>query len=131
MCISLRTLIILLAVLRIHLILMRIRIQFTEFFLTKNNFKIFCFICFFFRIFLSQNFMNHEIFIFSLFFKSSDFGFRSKKVFFFTVLVDILPLGSRSVDPDLDPTHCLFGWFQFSESVSNLICVFMDFCSFI
>ena len=34
------------------------------------------------------------------FFKSSDLGFRSKKVFF-QFMVDILPLGSGSVDPHI------------------------------
>ena len=53
--------------------------------------------------------MNHEIFIIFLSFKSSDFGFSSKKVFFLQFLVDIFSLGSGSVDPhifadpDLDP----------------------------
>ena len=66
--------------------------------------------------------MNQEIFIISLIFKSSDFGFRYKKFFFLQFLVDILPLGSGSVDmhifadpdpgsqnhadpPDPDPKH--------------------------
>jgi len=65
--------------------------------------------------------MNQEIFKIP-FFKSSDFGFRNKK-FFMQVLVDILPLGSGSVDlhifadpdpgsqylanpTDLDPKYC-------------------------
>ena len=54
--------------------------------------------------------MNHsEIrkFLLSLFFNSSDFGFKSKLYFFFRFWVDILPLGSGSVDPhiciDRDP----------------------------
>ena len=53
--------------------------------------------------------MNQEIFIISLIFKSSDFDFRDKKVFFLQFLVEILPLGSGSVDlhifadPDSDP----------------------------
>ena len=43
--------------------------------------------------------MNHsEI---SFFFKSSEFGFRGEKVFFLQFLVDILPLGSGSVDPHI------------------------------
>jgi len=49
---------------------------------------------------------NEEIFIISIF-KSLDLGFRSKKVFFCPVFVDILPLGSGSVYPhifaDQDP----------------------------
>ena len=68
---------------------------------------------------------NQEIFIIS-FFNSSDLRFESK-FFFFQFLVDILPLGSGSVDlhvfavpdpnpgsqniadptdPDSDPKHC-------------------------
>ena len=43
----------------------------------------------------------YEIFIISLFFKSSDFGFRSKKGLVLQFLVDILPLGSGSVDPHI------------------------------
>jgi len=43
------------------------------------------------------------------FFKRSDLGFRSKKVFL-QFLVDILPFGFGSVDPhifaDPDPKHC-------------------------
>ena len=43
--------------------------------------------------------MNHlEM---KLFFKSSDLGFRRKKDFFLQFLVDILPLGSGSVDPHI------------------------------
>ena len=41
-----------------------------------------------------------KIFIIS-FFHSSDLGFESKKVFFLQFLVDILPLGSGSVDPHI------------------------------
>ena len=87
-------------------------------FLTKNNFQIFVL---FFCIFLSQNFLNHEIFIIFLFWKVKDFGFRRKKCFL-QFLVDILPLESWSMDPhifakgsqnladpmdpDPDPKHC-------------------------
>ena len=50
--------------------------------------------------------MNHSEMWKSLFFKSSDLGFR-RKFFFLQLLVDILPLGSGPVDPhifaDLDP----------------------------
>jgi len=61
---------------------------------------------------LDEPFRNEEIVIFS-FFKSSELGFRSKKVVL-QFLVDILPLGSRSVDPhifadpdsDPDPKPC-------------------------
>ena len=50
------------------------------------------------------------------FFNSSDLGFESK-IFFLQFLVDILPLGSGSVDPHIfadpgsqnlaDPKHCV------------------------
>ena len=105
-------------VLRIHLILMRIRIRtgkkwirvislrFYEF-LAKNNLQIFCFIfSLIFILKLNEPFRNEEICIISLSFKSSDLGFRSKD-FFLQFLVDFLPLGSGSVDPhifaDVDP----------------------------
>jgi len=90
-------------VLRIHLNLMRIRIlyphwkkwiqiririmiqviskRFTDFFLTKNNYKFFFSLIFILKLY--ESFRNAEIFIISLFFKSSDLGFRSKKVFFY------------------------------------------------
>ena len=42
--------------------------------------------------------MNHEIFIISRFFKSSGFGFRSKKVYFSNFWLIFYPL-----DPDSDP----------------------------
>ena len=54
-------------------------------FLTIDNFQIFCFI--FFAYFYPKTyapFRNEEIFILSLFTKSSDLGFRSKKGFFFS-----------------------------------------------
>ena len=52
-------------------------------FLTKNYFKFF--VLFFWDIFilkLDESFRNEEILIISLFFKSSDFGFRSINGFF-------------------------------------------------
>jgi len=61
-------------------------------FLTKNNFQIFCFI---FIQKLNEPFRNEEIFIISLFFKSSDLGFRSKN-FFSAVLFKIF----YPLDPD-------------------------------
>ena len=113
-------------VLRIHLILMRIRIldphwekmdpdpdsgHFYKIYwiiLTKNNFQIFCFISF--EIFYPKTWwtiQKWENFYNLSFFKSSDLGFRSKKGFFLQFLVDILPPGSGSVDPhifeDADP----------------------------
>ena len=64
---------------------------------------------FYFFIFilkLDELFRNEEIFIISLFFKSSELGFRSKRVFL-QFLVDILPLESDFLDPhifaDADP----------------------------
>ena len=57
---------------------------------------------------LDEPFRNQEIFSISLFFNSSDLGFDSK-TFILKFLVDILPLGSGSVnphffaDPDPDP----------------------------
>jgi len=85
-------------VLRIHLILMRIRIldphwkkmdpdpghffKIYLIFLTKNNFQIFCFI--FFANFYPKThepFRNEEFFYNLSFFKSSDFAFRSKNFF--------------------------------------------------
>ena len=48
---------------------------------------------------LSQNFI-YEIFIISRFFKSSYFCLKSKTVFW-QFLVNILPLGSGSVDPHI------------------------------
>ena len=45
--------------------------------------------------------MNEENFNNFSFFKSSDLGFRSKKIFFFQFLVDILPLGFGSVGPHI------------------------------
>ena len=98
------------AVLRVHLILMRIRIldphwnkwiriqvislRFTEFLLTKkNNFQIFSFIFFAYfypKTWTIQKWGNS----YNLsFFKKSDLGFG---VFFFCSLVDILPLGFGS-----------------------------------
>ena len=68
-------------------------------FFTKDNFKIFCFI--FSHIFILQlyePFRNEDFFL--TFFKSSDLGFRSKKLFL-QFFVDILPLGSGSVDPHI------------------------------
>ena len=68
---------------------------------------------------LDEPFRNQEIFIIS-FFNSSDCSLESKKVFL-TVLVDILPLESGYVDPNIfsdpdprcqnladpmDPMHC-------------------------
>ena len=44
--------------------------------------------------------IRNKKFLLSLFFKSSDLGFRSKKVFF-QFLVDVLPLGSGSADPHI------------------------------
>ena len=55
---------------------------------------------------------NQEIFVLS-FFNISDSGLESIKNFFLQFLVDILSLGSGSVDPhifpdpDLDPKHCV------------------------
>ena len=46
---------------------------------------------------LDEPFRNEEIFITPLFFKSSDFDFS----FFWQFLIDILPLGSESVDPHI------------------------------
>ena len=67
-----------------------------------------------------EPFRNEEIFIISLFSKVQIWGF-GVKIFFLQFLVDILPLGSGSVDPhifadpdpgsqnlaDPDPKHCL------------------------
>ena len=47
---------------------------------------------------LDEPFRIEEIFIISLFFKSSHFGFMSKKVFFFDFWLIFNPL-----DPDPDP----------------------------
>ena len=75
-------------------------------FLQKNNFQIFFSHIFILK--LDEPFRNEEMFIISLFFKSSDFGLRSKKGFF---AVDIYPLdpdpGSQNLpDPtDPDPKH--------------------------
>ena len=96
--------------LRIHLILMLIRIQFislsfTELFLTENNFQFFfIFVRIFFLLKLDEPFRHEEIFKISI--SDSDLGLRSKKDFFLQFLFDILPLGSGSVDPifgDPDP----------------------------
>ena len=113
-------------VLRIHLILMQTRILDPHWknmdpdpdlerifiywiFLTEINFQICC--CFFpliFNLKVNEPFRN---FYNLSFFKSSDLGLGVKV--FFAFLVDILPLGSRSVDPDPgsqnipDPKH----WF--------------------
>ena len=57
--------------------------------------------------------MNHAIFIIFLFFKSSDLGFRSKKVLFCSFWLIFYPLdpdpGSQNLaDPtDPNPKHCL------------------------
>ena len=56
-----------------------------------------------------MNQLEMRKFLKPLFFKRSDLGFRSKKVFL-QFLVDILPFGFGSVDPhifaDPDPKHC-------------------------
>ena len=79
----------------------RIRIQVIlnlMIFLIKNNFQIFCFI--FFAYFYSktwwtiESFRNEKIFII-YFFKSSELGFRSNKVVFFSFWLISYPL-----DPD-------------------------------
>ena len=69
---------------------------------------------------LDEPFRNQEIFIISLF-NNLDLGFIKSNLFFLQFLVDILPLGSGSVDPhifpdpgsqnladptDPDPKHC-------------------------
>ena len=65
---------------------------------------------------LDEPFRNEEIFIVSLFSKVQIWGLGEKR-FFLQFLVDILPLGSGSVDPDPgsqnladptdpDPKHC-------------------------
>jgi len=102
--------------LRIHLILMRIRIRildphwkkwiriqvislrFTEFFKQKIIFKFF--VLFFSPIFiLKLELFKNENF-YNLFFQKFRFEFRSKKSFFLQILVDILPLGSGSRKPE-------------------------------
>ena len=122
--------------LRIHLILMQIRIRILDphwnkmtriqiislnlriFFNQKNYFQIICFI--FFVYFYPETWWTIQKwgnFIISLFFKSLDFGFRSKKVFL-QFFVDILPLGSGSVDPtypDPDPKHWLKCFFSYGS----------------
>ena len=104
----------------IHLILMRIWIQdpgsplekidpnpghslrFTEFFLTKQNFDIFCLIfSLIFMLKLDEPFKKLEIFTIS------DLGFETKSVFF-AVLVDILHFGSGSVDPHISVDSDLY-----------------------
>ena len=84
------------AVLRIHSILMRIRIRvislrFTDFFNEKlfSNFFFLAYFC----LKLDEPFRNEEIFIISLFQKFK-FGVLGVKKFCFAVLVDILPFGS-------------------------------------
>ena len=99
------------AVLKNHLILMRIRIldlhwkkwirirvislRFTDFF-NKNNFYFFLF--YFFTYFYLKTIQKWGNFYNLPFIKSSDLGFISKNVFFLQFLVDILPIASGSVD---------------------------------
>ena len=89
-------------------------------FLTENNFQIF--LSFFSLIFilkLDKPFRNEEIFYNLSFFKSSNLGFRIKKVFFCSLGLIFYPLdqdldpGSQNLaDPTIpDPKHwfvCLF-----------------------
>ena len=98
------------AVLRIHLILMRIRtgkkwvriqvisLRFTEFLSTKNNFQIFVlFISLIFILKLDEPLRNEEIFIIS---KIQSWVLGVIKLFL-QFLVDILPLVFGSVDPHI------------------------------
>ena len=60
--------------------------------------------CFFLLIFilkLDEPFRNDEIFIISLFSKVQIWDFGVKKIFFMQFLVDILSLGSGSVNPHI------------------------------
>ena len=58
--------------------------HFIKIYWTKNNFQIFClFFSLIFILKLDEPFRNEEIFLIFLFFKSSDLGFRSKKVLIF------------------------------------------------
>ena len=50
---------------------------------------------------LDEPFINEEIFIIALFSKVQIWCFGVKKIFFLQFLVDILPLGSISVDPHI------------------------------
>ena len=71
-------------------------VWFTESFKQKIIFKFFVFFSHIFIPNLDEPFRNGEIFVISLFFKSADFGFRSKKVFFCSFWLIFYPL-------DLDP----------------------------
>ena len=78
-------------------------------FFNKKQFQIFCLILI---LKLDEPFRNEDIFIISLFSKVQIWGFGVKKIFFLHFLVDILPLGSGSVDPhifaDPDPWIHIF-----------------------
>ena len=50
---------------------------------------------------LDEPFRNEEIFLIYLFSKVQIWGLGVKKIFFLQFLVDILPLGSGSVDPQI------------------------------
>ena len=68
-------------------------------FLTKDKFQIVCFIfSLIFILKLDKPFRNEEIFYNLSFFKSSNLGFRIKKVFFCSLGLIFYPL-----DQDLDP----------------------------
>ena len=54
-----------------------------------------------FRYFYAKTFHKLGNFYILSFFDSSDLGFEITIIFFFAVLVDILPLGSGSVDPHI------------------------------
>ena len=76
---------------------------------TKNNFQIFVlFFSLIFILILDEPFRNEEIFIISLFLRSSDLGCRCKKVFFCSFWLIFYPLdpdpGSQNL-ADLDPKH--------------------------
>jgi len=78
-----------------------ISLRFTESFYQKIIFKFF--VLFFSLVFilkLDKPFRNEENFIISLFLKVQNWGL-GVKVFFLQFLVDILPIGSESVDPHI------------------------------
>jgi len=123
-------------VLRIHLILMRIRIldpQWIKMDLDPGNFfriywifltKIISIFCFIFFVFLSQNLINNSEmrnFYNLSFFKSSELGFRSKKVFFCSFWVIFYPL-------DPHPWIRIFFWIRIRIQEAKILRILSTDC---